>query len=189
MEADVKLTFVTSKSLATGTNVSSVRFTPNSAYDVDPVLGSTSTPGFSEWATLYGFYRVVAFSYKVDFVNTETTRSCAVYTVATNADPGTSLSYIAGANPMSKMTVLAPLSGQNRASLSGSHKVADILGSDAPETADSYRATVAASPADLVWLGCGAQTLSGNSFTTGNVEVLISITMFVRFYDRSYKTS
>lgn len=41
-------------------------FRLNSVYDVDTAVGSTTIPGFSEWAALFGNYRVWKAKVKVD---------------------------------------------------------------------------------------------------------------------------
>jgi len=181
-----RLKFPTTKVLSTGTNVSSVRFTANGAYDVDPTLGSTSTPGFAEWAAFYGFYRVKGVGIEVGFVTQETLKACQAYIYFSNTDPGTSANFSVTANPLSKVGVMGVSAGKSTCKLRQYKKVSQILGSNTTFTDDNYRALTNAVPADLVWIACGAQTLDGTNFT-GSVVMQILITMDVEFYDR--KTS
>jgi len=181
-EQDVKLCYPAVKVLATGVTHSSVRFTPNSAYDVDPTLGSTSTPGFASWAGLFGYYRVVGFDYEADFVNTEAL-PIVCYSFATNTDPGTTMQLAYVGNPLTQTMSLAAKGGMDRGKLTGSVSIAHILGSRSVEQADSLRALTNASPADLVWLGLGCTTITGANLAVG-VAIYVKFTLYVRFYDR-----
>lgn len=177
------LRYPVSKILAASVPTSSVRFTPNGVYDIDPTLGSTAVPGFIEWASLYGFYRVVQVGYKVQAVSLESSKPCKFYAVMLNSDPGTTLSGIIIGNSLCKETVLGINSGMGRATLSGRAKVSQILGSKTSFTADSYRAVTTANPADLIWIGFGATTLDGGNFASG-IALSIVLTVEVEFYDR-----
>lgn len=157
-----------------------VRFSPNSAYDVDPVFGSTSTPGFSEWAALYSYYRVVKIGYRLQIVNNETF-AVRVYTIFTNTDPGTVGNSQFPGNPLAKDYLLSAKGGQDRCLLKDTKQVAQITGARGVEDEDNYRAAVTASPTDLVWLGVGANTV-GASFLANGVSVAGYIKMWVRFY-------
>jgi len=69
-----------------GLNTANIRLVPTNAYDVDPTIGSTAVPGFTEWGGLYRFYRVVASRIKVSFMNNEAfPGTCGVIPV--NYDP------------------------------------------------------------------------------------------------------
>jgi len=182
-ESDVTLVFVATKQLAIAVAATSVRFTPNAAYDVDPVLGSTSTPGFAEWAAIYNMYRVVGVRYHVSFATTEATLPCVVYTHLSNTDMGTTANSTITGNALSKWCVLGVATGPSTVALSDYQTIATIVGTNSVETEDNYRALTNAVPADLTWLGCGAQTLTGGNFT-GGVQIFARIEMEVRFFDR-----
>lgn len=70
-----------------GATFSNVVFSPTNVFDVDPVLGSTVTPGFNEYAAMYRQYRVNSSKIKVGF-NNEETKSVTIYVVPVNYNPG-----------------------------------------------------------------------------------------------------
>jgi len=187
-EIDIKLNYSFNKLLtAAGSAVVAVRFNPNAAYDVDPTLGSTSTPGFAEWAAIYNFYRVVAFSYDAEFVNNEAF-PVICWSFASNTDPTTAATSIITSNPLTKTGILSSKTGNDRHKVRGRHMISGIVGTDAVEYEDNYRALTNAVPADLVWLAFGLHSATGANLTLGAV-LWGNITMFVRFYDRKILSS
>jgi len=183
-EMDVTLKFVSIKLINGAAGAISVRFTPNAAYDVDPLLGSTSTPGFAEWAALYGYYRVVKVGYECEFSNLELTNPVLCYTHLSNTDGGLTLSPVVIGNALSKYSLCAVQNGgKSTIRLSDVQTVATILGSDNVENDDNYRALTNGVPADLVWLNVGCSSMTGANLATG-VSVFTVITMKIRFYDR-----
>lgn len=171
-----------------GTGQAGKKFTPNSAYDVDPNVGSTETLGFDEFAAFYSYYRVVGYSYSIRVVNCNPTSSIAFYVLNTNTDPSLSgTNYVLySTNPHCQRRLLSPHPG-NTASETVRHKieVARILGSPAVETDDSYRALTTGVPADLVWLTIVGESIATNGSDNAiNLGVLIDVNMRVRFYGR-----
>ncbi len=182
-EMDIKLRqiILTSNSGAGTTSVS--RFNPNSAYQPIPGGATASVPGFSEMATFYGFYRVIAYEYKATFANLESF-PVSVYCINSNNDPSTTGSVTLSANALSQNFLLAPKGGgKDTHTFTKFVRIADLLGSDAIESADSYRALINAAPADITWLGLGSQSGTGANITLGTT-VMVTLTMYVRFYDR-----
>lgn len=167
--------------VGSGAAVAAKRYTPNNAYDVDPSLGSTSTPGFSEWAAFYTYYRVM--SYRVD-VTAENLDTIAAnwYIYHTNTDPGTT----GTSSPSYAQTFLGATralgfsTGEGKARYTKSVSVSKILGMPIG-TADSFRSLVSAGPADLVYFGFGVYSDSGANFTSG-ITITGWIEMDVRFY-------
>jgi len=164
------------------------QFNPNCPFDVDPSLGSTSTPGFAEMAGLFGFVRVIKYKYKVQFLNKEAINiSCFV--VNGNSNPGTGNLLPLVGNDYTKCTSIGPmLSGKGIGFLSGTINVAQLVGSMAVETDDSYASTTAAVPTNKVWLSVGNDYLGGTGTTAGSA-VVIDINMLCRFYERKVQTS
>lgn len=158
------------------------RFNPNSAYQPQ-VGGATATvPGFSEWAQFYGFYRVYSYSYRIQMSNMEAF-PVSVFILNSNNDPGTSTSTTKSVNPLSQEKMLSAKGGSKELTLfTGRHTVASVLGAQAVQQADSYRALISASPSDITWLGIGSQSATGTAYTTGVVWNL-TLTMDVEFYD------
>lgn len=157
------------------------RFQINGAYDVDPVLGSTNTPGFAEWASLYTYYRVVAASYDLEIVNNEAFPVRA-YSVFTNTDPGTVGNNQYPGNPLAKSHLLSAKGGLDRAHLKMYRQISQITGARGVETEDNYRAAVTAVPLDLAWLGIGGVSLSP-AFLPNGISVSGNIKMYIRFYN------
>jgi len=181
-ETDVLLSFQVNKLItnAAGTTAM-VRFQPNAAYDVDPILGSTNTPGFAEWATLYAYYRVVKVGYKIEICNNEAfpVRSYALFQ---NTDPGTVGNLQFPGNPMAKSYLLSAKGGMDRTTLTDTKQVATIVGARGVETEDNYRAAVTGNPLDLIYLGIGGNSI-GISFLPNGITCSGVIKMWVRFYD------
>lgn len=160
------------------------RFTPNSAYDVDPTVGSTSTPGFAEYAALYTYYRVTHYTVNVAFSNLDTT-STGLYICNTNTDPGTGGAnyYDYAQNALGTTATLGSVNGGNNTFRYRRRiDVARILGMT-PAQADSFRATTTSSPSDLVYWGFGLRSNTATVLTHGaayNGYIEVS----VRFYAR-----
>lgn len=180
----VKLRYPIRGTLATVGTVISKRFTPNGAYDVDPVLGSTSTPGFAEYAALYTYYRVEKFRPRVTFSNLDNL-SISLYSVVSNTDPGT-----AGTNyhnyaqsAFGRTYELAPFySGRGTITHDQTVPVPELLGMNTAQ-ADSFRSVTTSIPSDLVYWGFGIYSNAGTNFANG-VGYTGYIEMHVRFYSR-----
>lgn len=187
-ETDVTLTYVECANLTlNGGGGVARRWTPNGAYDVDPVLGSTATPGFDEYAVFYDYYRVTSYRYEIDVANKEAF-PLVVIVLNTNTDPGTTITnwvqYSAQEYCSSKI-LSATTGGSDSKTFRGAYTVAQVLGSIVPETDDLYSALTSAVPADLIWLGLGID-VPGNTvlFTDLGIDFNIKIYMNIRFYGR-----
>lgn len=77
-----------------GFTFANTRYEPTFAYDVDPTLGSTALPGFTELAQLYRLYRVQWFKLSATFSNLDTATTCTVFVCPSNVDPGNNSSTI-----------------------------------------------------------------------------------------------
>jgi len=163
---------------------SAKRWQPNAAYDVDPTLGSTSTPGFTEWSAFYTYYRVRKYRVEVECVNMDPL-SMGVFFCHLNTDPGTGganyYSYASQAFGTQKM--LSPKGGLDRVTYVQTVPVAQLVGAVDVSTDDSLRASVTTVPADLVFFGIGIRTTTGGNLTVG-VDVIGYIDMEVQFYGR-----
>lgn len=181
-EMDVMLSFQVNKTVtnAAGTTAM-VRYTVNGAYDVDPVLGSTNTPGFAEWATLYTYYRVVKVAYRIEVVNNEAF-PVRCYSLFQNTDPGTVGNLQFPGNPLAKSFLLSAKGGQDRCVLSDAKQTATITGARGVEFEDNYRAAVTANPVDLTWMGIGANSI-GIAFLPNGVTSCGVIRLYTRFYN------
>jgi len=138
---------------------------------------------------LYSYYRVYAYSYKVEVVNNES-KPVIAYLYNTNTGvSGSSLDLFAG-TPYASTAVLGPAtSGSSKHVFKGRVDCSKLLGSVEAETDATTRATVTGVPTDLLWLSLFAQTTSGLGTFANGVAYQISITMHTRFYGRIYNAS
>lgn len=181
-ETDKILSFQVNKVAFNAANIlAMVRFTPNGTFDVDPTLGSTTTPGFTEWAAFYNYYRVIKVAYDIEVANNETF-PLRVYTILTNTDPGTIGNPQFSGNPLAKTALISGKGGMDRCRLRDLKQVSQVVGSQAPETEDNFRAAVTTNPVDVIHLGIGCFN-PGSAFVPNGVAVVGVIRMFIRFYD------
>jgi hypothetical protein len=181
---DVKLRYPIRGTLATVGTVISKRYTPNAAYDVDPVLGSTSTPGFAEYAALYTYYRVHSYTIKIKFSNLDNL-GISLYIVHSNTDPGTGGTnyHNYAQSAFGKTFELAPFySGTGSVTVRQTIQVHKLLGMPILQ-ADSFRSVTTSIPSDLVYMGFGIYSNAGTNFSNG-VSFTGTITMHTRFYSR-----
>lgn len=182
-ELDVKLMFRKTDKLINGlSGVVAKSFHTNSAYDVDPAVGSTETLGFDEYAQLYSYYRVIGYSYECTVIN-PTDYPILFSALNTNLDAsvaGTNYTLYS-TNPHCKSKLVSTIGSVNNHTFRGSHKLSSIVGSPAVETADSFRSVVSSSPSDLTWF-----TIAGESIGGADISFVydFKIIMHVRFYGR-----
>jgi len=168
------------------------RFISNGAWDVDPTLGSTATAGLAELATLYLYYRVVAYETTFNMANADTF-PLSWYVVHTNTDPGTSglTNYQgASANAFGAIGVLGASTGASTHKYRSKRmKVSEVVGAIDVETGDNWRGTTsAANPPDTIFVGVAFASPTGAVFVNG-VVVNVCHRMWVRLYDRRLLTT
>lgn len=183
-DVTVNLSYPIKGTLSTVGTVIAKRYTPNGAYDVDPVLGSTSTPGFAEWAALYTYYRVTKIKLQVTFSNLDNL-GVSLYSVFSNTDPGTAgTNYFNYAQSAFGRTFeLAPFySGRGTVTLRQTIDLEKLLGMSMQQ-ADSFRSVTTSIPTDLVYWGFGIFSNAGTNFANG-ISYTGKIVMRTRFYSR-----
>ncbi len=177
-EMDVKLRYTAMSNQGVGVQQAFDRYNPNSY--IPQYGGTQSAAEFVTWATLYDFYRVIRFKVEVDIVNLDTTPVTVVFLCHNEDFSGSSLGDLDG-NPYSALKVLGSVNGSAaKATWRKTMNVATLVGSRAPETADSYRAVINASPADIVWGGFGI--FAAANMTNGTAAT-VRITQWTRFYN------
>jgi len=168
-------------SVASGT--SSVRFVTNGVWDVDPVLGSTNTPFFSEWTAMYSYYRVVSFTIEIHLTNNEAV-PVEFELVHSNTDPGTTglnfLSY--SNNSYNKITSLAASTAQPSKTMRSTLSPRRLVGDRAVFTEQNFWGSSSSNPVDQTYVGLAAQINSGN--LTNGVYVTGYLEFHVEFFDR-----
>ncbi len=166
-----------------GLTYASVRFRPTSAYDVDPVIGGTSMPGFNEWAAIYGKYRVLRFRAEIVAVNLELDFPLNFIVFPSNFDLGANYSQVQSqfGNSFAKYRFLSPKGGQDRATIRTPWwSSRQIVGSDSVYLDDDYASNTNASPVNNSYINVAIWT--GNAVNLANgAGVQIVITSEVRF--------
>lgn len=161
----------------------SVRYKPTFAYDIDPNLGSTSMPFFSELTAMYGGYRVLSYSVIIDYANQEAF-DVTGYALTVAADPGANVSVAVAqsflSNLKSKKIQLGRATIPNRGRIRFSDSVARYAGQAWPKIFDPYSGAGSVSPADILYLQVGAVPTNGTSTFTTSTGVAISISINVK---------
>lgn len=175
------------QSIAIGNNNTTQRFRPTNAFDVDPVLGSTAVPGFTEMAALYSTYRVVASSIKLETVQNGTQSMVSSVVVPLNADPGASPSATVVQSWFStfhsKRAGLANLGGPV-AIIRNEMTTERIFGTKAVYFDDNFSAPVSGGPTNnwfwaIGWVS-GGNAVGSAIVVTGNVEIRLDVEFFNR---------
>jgi len=159
-----------------------VAFIPTYAYDIDPTVGSTAAPGFTEWAGLYRYYRVLSFKFTTHLSNNEA-QAVEAYICASNAGVSANTSSYAyyTAQRISKKTLLGPLTGNSIARMSIGSSVARFAGSSNLNTEDYYSAsTSGTAPPNNIYVALGIFAL-GN--LTVGVTAVIDIDFTIQFFE------
>lgn len=186
-ELDVRLRYVISDRLYNAAGGGTSReWTPNAAYDVDPLVGSTETGGFDEYALLYSYYRVIGYRYKLEAVSRETD-AIVVYLFNTNTSITGSNYDVLSSNPYCHLAQLGYYTGgAAKATFKGYMSCAKLLGSGAVESADSLRSLTTAVPTDLLLLTVAIQSDSGIGTLPNGISYVLTISMDIRFYGRRF---
>lgn len=168
-------------SLATAS--SSVRFYTNGVYDVDPTLGSTSTPYFAEWTQMYSYYRVLKYKLEIHATNNEA-QTANIFIVHSNTDPGTTgIGYLQYANASyNRITSLAASTAQYSKQITSALSPMRIVGDRAVRTEQNFWGSSTSNPVDSTYVGIGASINSGN--LTNGVYISGFLEFEVEFFDR-----
>jgi hypothetical protein len=169
-------------------NSVAVRFRPSSAFDVDPTIGGTTMPGFTELGLLYSSYRVTSSRIIVKSVlgtsSPAGTPTCVVLPL--NLDPGGSPSAATvvswPGNPFSNYKLL-PTTGATVTTQVCSMSTEKIFGSKAVYFDDNYTALVSASPV-LNWYWAIGFVISPSVASNVSVAYSIEIESGIEFFER-----
>lgn len=148
--------------------------------------------GASRQMTAFNYYRVPISEVVHKLYNMESFPMEWII-MFTNLDPGTAFTpyKLLKGNPLVDNKVLgAKGSGQDRQTFKKSVRMAEILGSNNIETADSFRAAVTADPVDFLWYGHAAVCMGGNVMTSTNgVIYQRTVKRTIRWYARAEQSS
>jgi len=162
------------------------RFRPTSAYDIDPVLGTLSAPGFPELATLYGSYRVTASKIAVRYCNTSALQGAICGVIPLLIDPGASPS--AGdvtawlSNPYCKFKMIGT-AGSPPASVSSQISTEKIFGSKMVYFDDNWAAATTTTTGNNWYWAIFALVVAPPT-TTQTINVMFAIELDIEFFGR-----
>jgi hypothetical protein len=181
-EYDTTFKYIVDLNIATaGSVLSSVRYTTN-AYDVDPALASTAMAGFTELAALYARFRTLSIGYKFNVANAEAFPIHIIHGFSTVSIASGSLGMNYGGNPLMKLSILGPTTGQGRGIFSQRKTVGQISGTtqylyDDLFTGSTTSSTLASAGTVYAYLGVGT---GAGVFTAAGVVVQVEISLHVR---------
>jgi hypothetical protein len=159
-----------------------LRFTPTNAFDIDPVLGSTAAPGFTELSLLYRFYRVIRYKCKTEFSNKETFPVLG-YICPVNYDPGANTSFYQ--NYLSSRSVkkkyMGAISGDSTMSLTQNVDITQFAGIANLQVADTFSSLVTGGPANNIFQNVGI--VSAVSNLVSGVDISVDFDIEIEFYE------
>jgi hypothetical protein len=163
-----------------------LRFRPSAAFDVDPTLASTATPGFAELALLYNKYRVTMSKIRITITNPSTALGVLLVVLPLNQDPGSAPSgpfVNAWPDQPYAKSKMCGLLGSPACEVINEMTTEKIFGSSLVYTDDLYAAAVTTVPStNWYWgiaLATGTAPAAAQSCT---FQWLIE--MGVEFYER-----
>jgi len=162
-----------------------VRFTPSYLYDIDPTLGSTAMPGFSEMMGFYRFYRFRKCKWSVKAVNQEAF-PVTVAVVPVNFDPTVnSASYQNYFSNLASKRVLVGSIGCPTEKMSGSFTLGDFGGSteQSPPPLDAYCGTGTSTPGNNLWLFIGFSSPTGQVSTAAGCAVSLALEIEADYFE------
>jgi hypothetical protein len=178
---NVKLRVITTAIISGAAPAIIKRWNPNSAYVPETGGGSGQTPGYADWAALYGYYRVIKYHFTITVINKEAF-DVVTYVINSNNDPTTSNNSTLASNPKAMVRTLSSKGGMDRATFSGGFSIASIVGSKSVLFDDLYSSLINTSPADITWMGVGVQSIGGANLTNG-ISVTVALEQDTIFYD------
>jgi hypothetical protein len=189
MTVRLKYTASTLINIPVATGYNFLYYTPTSAYDVDPTVGSTAMPGFSEMATFYSTYRVVKSGLKVDAILPSTDgipgNSCIMVIVPLNASPtaSTYLNVVGWRGNTYSQSRLLPITA-NPVRLAASMTTEKIYGSRAIYYDDNFASPVTTVPNNNWYWGIGFTSDALPPLATFDVSVYVQVDADVEFFAR-----
>jgi len=176
--------------IAAAAQVFARRWTPTAAYDVDPLLGSTTMVGYTEMAAFYDVYRVAKSSVTARFANITTTPLQAIV-IPLNKDPGTTPSAVTvqeWINNAYGKVKLIPNTGGPVTSISSRMSTEKIYGSKMVYFDDNFASATNAIPANN-WFWAIAISAAVPVGGATSVIVETDFIIDVEFYSRKNMNS
>lgn len=187
----VKLRYVDTTSNRVGTSGASfglVRYYANNLFDPNPLVFTTTIPGFKQLTTLYDHYRVRATKIVVRATNMEAFPVVVlVWPSFIDLTTSSSNQFFQEmlANPYVKWKMLSPKGGMDRCQLTNYISWQKFAGTKNVSTDVDYAALVNAAPAQLFFLNIAAYSVDNTNFTPNTSVVFESrLTFYSEFYER-----
>jgi hypothetical protein len=160
-----------------------VYFIPTFAFDLDPTLGSSAVPFFTELGGMYTKYRVNGFNSQVSFSNLDEL-SYTVYLALCNVNPGNNTTHYPGflSNPRTKSGSIGWAGGNGLRDLSISASQKDYAGyTNSMKVLDStVGSTSGTAPLNDIYLLVGYQ---GPSAAVLGLWVNMKIDIDIEFFE------
>jgi hypothetical protein len=183
----MKYTQIGAQTIPNAGQAVSIRLRPSAAFDIDPLLGGTSMPGFTELAALYATYRVTWSRIRVKFTpGSNTTTPVLVCLVPLNVDLGSTPSATTLVSlpdqTYAKSAVLG-LPGSPTIELSSEMTTDKIYGSPMVFVDDNFASLVTTVPTNnWFWNISGLTSVILGAAQTYYIEFVVEVG--VEFYDR-----
>lgn len=186
----VKLRYIDTTSSTIGSSPNSygyVRYIGNSLYDPNPLILSTTVPGFKQLTTIYNKYRVRGCKITVNCANMEAFPVMVLiwpsYKDLATSVSNTFLQEMIG-NPYCKYKLLAAKGGMDRTILSSYMGWSKFVGTKNVVTDTDYAADVGQNPAIPLYWNIGTYTLTTTAFTSASVQFECRLTFYSEMYER-----
>lgn len=163
--------------------ICSWRYRINSAFDPDPLLGTGSISGFTEWAAVFTHYRILTFMFDVQIANDETF-PLMIATAPTLTDLGANFSGFDQLPevPYGRKQLVSAKGGADKCRLRGRVSIPKLEGSKEPITDSGFAAQVSTNPLQIRFFNVGF-TGGANPLVNG-VFVSIRLRFTCQFFAR-----
>lgn len=185
-EFDTTLKYIVFEVLTSvGGTTASLRFRTE-AFDVDPAIGSTAMPGFTEFAAFYARFRPLALGYKFSVANQEAFPLSIIHGFTTTSIASGSLGSTYAGNPLFGTSILGAKTGNDTGCYEQTASVTKIVGTQQPLFDDLYTgSTTSATLATAGTVYCNVGVLSPQVMTALGCVVNVEISLALRFYRRN----
>lgn len=164
----------------------------NSAYDVNSAVGSTSIPGYSEYAQMYNVYRVMGAKIKTTFsLDSDFTHPLDVALLMTSLQwSSPSYTVMQEYTRGNRHVVNGVVTSQRPITLSMYRPLSKVWGaSKSYRIDDDFQATIAGDPALKIYGYVAAMSPSATTTITTSLWTKTEITLYIAFSRRDNEVS
>lgn len=179
-----KLAYVDRIKVPGGAVSSNYSFVGNSCYDPDPSIGGHQPMYFDQYSAVYGRYRVLGSSIKVDCINIS--NNAALYWVlepnTVQASSTTSISqiYEQSRSGAPRIVPVASRISSRYKKYASTRKVCGLTSAQMGD--DSFAASTGTNPSNLWYWNLYFESIDG--LAEIDAEIVVKIVYYVQFYDR-----